>query len=85
MTPRAQSIAFQIWRYCEPLGWNVTLQELADETNTTKARIGRILKAKKWHTRIRANKCDYHLEIAGANYIHADHSTVASEFDDVMG
>jgi uncharacterized protein YjlB len=52
--------AYLIHAYAAPLEWNVTIQDIADATGLANHRIGRILRAKGWFSRVRTNVMDYH-------------------------
>lgn len=54
MTPRQQALAFRIWQYCQPLGWNVTTIELANALEQSRYTIHSILRAKGWSNRVRS-------------------------------
>ena len=60
MTPRMMAKAYYIHAYCEPLEWNVSIQDIADHTGYAKSLVGRILRAKGWITRIRSSVMDFH-------------------------
>ena len=60
MTPRSMAQAYLIQRYAAPLEWNVTIQDIADATGLANNRIGRILRANGWFSRVRTNVMDYH-------------------------
>lgn len=48
MTPHSQAIAFRIWTYCNPRGWGLTYNEVAEELGMTAQQIGSIAKVKGW-------------------------------------
>lgn len=51
MTPRSQAIAFRIWAYCDPRGWGLTYNEIADETGAPLGAVVAVIKAKGWAAR----------------------------------
>ena len=53
MTPRSEAIAFQIWAYATPLGWDCTVNEIADELGISYQMAAKICHVKGWHNRIR--------------------------------
>jgi hypothetical protein len=56
--PRSETIAYLIWCAAEPHGWDVTLDQLVEETGCASNHIGRVLRAKGWLHRIRATYRD---------------------------
>lgn len=58
MTPRSEALAFRIWAYCHPLGWDTTVSDIADALDVDAGRVGKILKAKGWTQRLRASGRD---------------------------
>lgn len=58
MTPKSEALAFRIWAFCEPQGWNVTPGEIAEAVGATTQRIGRVLAAKGWTDRVRSDAKD---------------------------
>jgi hypothetical protein len=50
MTPRAEALAFRIWAYASPRGWDCTAGEIADAIGIDYRAIGRVCAAKGWGT-----------------------------------
>lgn len=67
LTPRSEALAFRIWAHCEPLGWDVTYQEVGDALDVSWHRVNRIAQAKGWLTRFRkvSGSHDYMDRISG--------------------
>lgn len=84
LTPRAHRYAFQIWRFCEPLGWNVTLQDISDEIGLSPNKVSYILNQKGWGSRVRTTREDYHISVDTRGWA-GNMAGVAQEFDEVMG
>lgn len=59
MTPRGHAIAFRIWQYCQPLGWDCTLAEVADALDEPLATVRAVIKLKNWGGRLRMTKTYY--------------------------
>lgn len=59
MTPRGHAIAFRIWQFCRPLGWDCTLSEVAEELDLPIATVRAIIKLKNWGGRLRMTKTHY--------------------------
>lgn len=55
MTPKSEAFAFRIWAYANPLEWNVSARELADEFKCSVQRINSICVQKGWTNRLRAS------------------------------
>ena len=85
LTPRAHRYAFQLWRFCEPLGWNVTLQDIADEIGLPPNHVAHILNQKGWSSRVRTSRKDYRIGGDAYSHIGSSPAGVSAEFDEVMG
>lgn len=53
MTPANEALAYRIWAFCEPLGWDCTALEIAENVDDSAHRVGAILRWKGWAGRIR--------------------------------
>lgn len=53
LSPRSEALAFRIWAYCEPLGWDVTMQDVADALGVHCNRVVRMAGLKGWSGRFR--------------------------------
>jgi len=60
MTPRGHAIAFRIWQYCQPRGWDCTLADVADALDEPFATVRAVIKLKNWGGRLRMTKTHYH-------------------------
>ncbi len=60
MTPRGHAIAFRVWQYCQPLGWDCTLAEVADALDEPFATVRAVIGVKNWGGRLRMTKTHYH-------------------------
>lgn len=58
MNVKTEAAAFRIWQYAEPLGWNVTLREVAEKLGIAVTFAGRVAAQKGWSTRFRAPLID---------------------------
>ena len=56
---RQQAIAFEIWRFAEPLGWNVTFGDVANALGISHQEIAIIARRKDWTNRFRTTKPDH--------------------------
>ncbi len=55
LSPKSEALAYRIWAYCEPRGWNVTPREIGDEIGICASHVVQLLWRKGWHTRVRAD------------------------------
>lgn len=53
MTPRGHAIAFRIWQYCRPLGWDCTRREIADALDLHVGTVASVVEKKGWDVRLR--------------------------------
>lgn len=58
MHPRRERIALQIYQIAEQLGWDITVTELADRLNLTRAEVGYVCNRKGWLPRLRKTMTD---------------------------
>ena len=59
MTLRTEILAFRIWAFAHPKGWDCTLQELADELDESVGRISAVCREKGWSARLRRAAAHY--------------------------
>ena len=53
MNPRTEALAFRIWQYCEPKGWDCDLVEIAEALDEPVGRVRGCCIAKQWMTKVR--------------------------------
>jgi hypothetical protein len=53
LSPRAEALAFRVWQFAEPLGWDCTTTEVADAIRSTPAAVRRVGYLKGWTARFR--------------------------------
>lgn len=53
-TPKAEALAYRIWGYAEPRGWNVTLADICRHTGEREARCRGVMLHRGWLSRIRS-------------------------------
>jgi hypothetical protein len=58
MGPKLETLAFRIWQIADPVGWDITVQALADELEVSKRDIKAVLNRKGWANRVRADRRD---------------------------
>lgn len=56
MSPRLEAYAFRIWAYAEPLGWDVSVSDIARETGIRPNIVGRVVNEKGWASRLRVSE-----------------------------
>ena len=55
MNPKSEALAYRIWAFCEPRGWNVTISEVADALNEPTTTVHNIMRHRRWSSRIRVS------------------------------
>ena len=58
MTPATEALAFRIWHYCTPRGWNCTHTEVADALGEAQTLVSGAVRAKVRGNRFRASRRD---------------------------
>lgn len=53
MTPANEALAYRIWAFCEPLGWNVSVKDIAEEMGCSWQRARTICQHRRWLNRLR--------------------------------
>lgn len=53
MNPRSETIAFLVWAYCEPRGWNCTYAECAEHIGCHWRAVVGVARKKGWLNRFR--------------------------------
>jgi hypothetical protein len=53
--PKTEAVAFRIWQYAKPQGWNVTISDIASALDLNRRRVRATLAIKGWSTRVRAS------------------------------
>jgi hypothetical protein len=53
-TPATHALRFRIWRYCQPLEWNVTNAEIAEALGEGVHRVRMVTTSAGWAQRLRA-------------------------------
>jgi len=56
--PKKEALAFRIWAFCEPRGWDVTSAEIGEEFGMTAHHVGAFLRGRGWSNRIRRTHQD---------------------------
>lgn len=57
-TPRTEAIAFRLWAYASPRGWDCTAAEAADALDVSTRVIGAVSRRKGWTERFRVTHAD---------------------------
>ena len=60
MSPRMEAMAFRIWQYANPRGWDCTVGEIAAALEMQPSPIGRVCAMRGWHTRLRKTGLDFY-------------------------
>lgn len=53
MNPRTEALAYRIWAYARPLGWDCTAHDIADALGEPWQRVSRVCAVKGWGNRLR--------------------------------
>lgn len=78
LSPRSEALAYRIWGYCEPRGWNVLASEIAEALDEGVQRVSRILQAKDWQQRLRSTPPHPGAEYRGSADFHTNVADVAA-------
>lgn len=54
----SNALAFQIWRVASPIGWNMTIAEVAEAISRQPASVANVARARGWLNRFRAGAVD---------------------------
>lgn len=65
LSPSAEAMAFKIWQYAHPKGWDVTFTDVADNLGVHRSVVSRICSLKGWGNRMRVAATYY---MHGHNY-----------------
>jgi len=74
---KAMVLRYRIWAYAAPMGWNVTVQDIADALNDTPSRIATVLHLAGWTHRIRVSRHDQRAIGGGLSTKHLDPAALA--------
>ena len=59
MSPRVEAMAFRIWQYANPRGWDCTVGEIAEALDMHPIPVGRVCAMRGWHVRLRKTRFDF--------------------------
>jgi hypothetical protein len=76
MNPKSAALAFRIWQYAHPLGWDCTVAEIADELREPVQRVQAICQHRGWNRKLR--------KVAGWQGNGGQNSSIPG-FSDVVG
>lgn len=60
MSPRMEAMAFRIWQYANPRGWDCTVGEIAEALDMHPIPVGRVCAMRGWHVRLRKTRLDFY-------------------------
>ena len=75
MTPRSEAIAFRIWAYATPLGWDCTVNEIAEELGVHVNQVKEICRVKGWRSRLRFGPSDYEYMVCSYGWLPSESRT----------
>lgn len=58
MSPKSEAIAFRMWAFATPLGWNTTILEVAEHLEVSESTVRIIARTKGWLDRFRKHGRD---------------------------
>lgn len=58
MSPYTEAMAFRIWQYANPRGWDCTVGEIAEALDMHPSPVGRVCVMRGWHVRLRKTRLD---------------------------
>lgn len=58
LSPRSEALAYRIWAYANPLGWDCTLSELSEALDAKFASVRNVVSMKGWIGRLRSGRVD---------------------------
>lgn len=58
LDPKRETLAFRIWQYCKPIGWNATAIEIGNAIGASYQSVSGVLVAKGWANRVRTTRTD---------------------------
>ena len=79
MTPRGHTIAYQIWAYANPRGWDCTIAECAEAIGVKSQSVGSVANWKGWIDRFRVGRNDRHAIDNG--FVRVNHVTKLDRTD----
>ena len=58
LPPRSEALAYRIWAYANPLGWDCTVPEIAEAVGVKPQSVSMLLFNKGWKSRTRTMRTD---------------------------
>lgn len=59
LSPRSERIAYQVYWTAKPMGWSITLQDLAEEIGESFEAVRMVCNFKGWTPRLRVNATEW--------------------------
>ncbi len=56
MSIKTEALAFLIWKIADPLGWDVTIPDIAQQLDKPESQIRAVCNRKGWSSRVRASR-----------------------------
>lgn len=79
--PRLMALAYRVWCYADPLGWNCTASEIAAALGVTHQQVGHVLRIKGWTGKTRVALTDFTGSTRNAMTV-ADQDAILSRYAD---
>ena len=81
MTQQLEARAFAIWRFAQPLDWDVSMDEIADAVGLTRSQVNNAISAKGWGGKIGMGR-NAGSRDNGIRAAHMLHKRAGRRFDD---
>lgn len=72
MSPATEALAFRIWAYASPRGWDVTAWDIAQALDESIQRVQYAITAKGWRERVRCARREKHTVRLGNIVPHSE-------------
>jgi hypothetical protein len=70
LTPRSAALAFRIWAYAEPLGWDCSVKDIAEALGDVSwGTVRAVLQHKNWLSRVRCDSTRWNSSHAGSAFL----------------
>lgn len=76
---KTQALAYRVWAYAQPLGWNCTMQEVASALGESLMKVSAVCRSMGWNSRMRTESNGARHE---ANYVSS--SAYPSEINSLL-
>lgn len=85
MTPKSEALAFRIWQAAQPIGWNVTIAEMAEIIGEPMPPVRAVCIKKRWLSRFRTADKDVYRHRNGDSVGFVPNRTRLNDLADIVG